>query len=241
MISILAGETGSFANPFGTLAYGGQFDPSKGYPTWDNGGRPSHGAGAFQDEPSTYNAIRAGSGISAFDPQSQIKGNWWYAQKVYRDATGGRSLEADLKTGALDPRGQEALYTQWNRGFMRKYVPPPSTGSPTTPSSSGTIPVMTSNGLVQMTNEQYATYTKSMSHLPDPASLTGRATQPAEVLRRLKEIQSRTSTKSIDLSARNNVNATINMHGGDDGYTLGGAISDAIRSRMVLTPGDIGR
>lgn len=123
MADIASGEATDFQQlagrgPGSAAAYGNRSD-IPGFPDWPgfmHDGQLSHGYGLFQDEYGTARKITAGAGITDWrDPVQQIKGNWWWAQKVYRDAT-GRDLQGDLESGSLDPRGRAALGTQWARG-----------------------------------------------------------------------------------------------------------------------------
>jgi muramidase (phage lysozyme) len=118
MRDIASGE----ATRFNELAGGGTFNDYSTFPNWAGvpssiPGKLSHGAGFFQDETGTWQKIQAGTGLTDFSPTSQIRGNWWWAQKTYHDAS-GRDLLADLRAGKLDPAGRAALGTQWARGAI---------------------------------------------------------------------------------------------------------------------------
>lgn len=74
-------------------------------------GTTSSAAGRYQDIESTWDAITKATGIKDFSPASQDRGNWYWAQKTYRDQTGGDLTEA-LHAGEY-AKIKKALGTQW--------------------------------------------------------------------------------------------------------------------------------
>ena len=58
------------------------------FPDWAGAtgptGRPTHAAGAWQDQPQTYADVAAKTGDSSFEPQSQVANNWWLAQNDFK-------------------------------------------------------------------------------------------------------------------------------------------------------------
>lgn len=70
----------------------------------------------------------------------------------------------------------DAAFARYRAEAMRSYS--------SAPSLTGTIPVATAYGIVNMTAAQYAEYTKNIGHLPDILSLSGRARQPLDVIKR---------------------------------------------------------
>lgn len=62
-------------------------------------GETSTAAGKYQDLKSTWDYIQQNLGLPDFGPESQDRGNWWYAGDVYSRATGGRNLEMVLMSG----------------------------------------------------------------------------------------------------------------------------------------------
>jgi muramidase (phage lysozyme) len=117
MGATIAAIAGGEAQGFNRLVGGSTFSDLSKFPQW-RGFKGSHAAGLFQDEPSTWAAItKANPDIKSFGPRSQIEGNVYWVQKIYADATGGRSYAADLEAKMLDRRGMAALTQQWPGGF----------------------------------------------------------------------------------------------------------------------------
>ncbi len=93
-------------------------------------GRPTHPFGAWQWEPATAGDIAIGLGSTSVDPQHQIAGSWWLAQRDYKARTRGENLETALlnagrNTSLLtDIAGR--LYATWpggaNAGFPARHI-----------------------------------------------------------------------------------------------------------------------
>ena len=113
--AIGGGETKGFADPYHTLAGGGQFSGNQ-YPAgW------STGAGRSQFIPSTWADEASRLQLHDFGPHSQDWATADYASLIYGKATGGRNFEADQASGHLDPRGRERLRQVWPGGFNEGY------------------------------------------------------------------------------------------------------------------------
>jgi muramidase (phage lysozyme) len=126
MGATIAAIAGGEAKGFKRLVGGSKFSDISKFPQ-RRGFKGSHAAGLFQDEPSTWRAIiKANPDIKTFGRKSQIKGNVYWVQKIYADATNGRSYGADLKAKRLNRRGMAALKQQWpggfNAGFWGRYA-----------------------------------------------------------------------------------------------------------------------
>jgi muramidase (phage lysozyme) len=126
MAATIAALAGGEAKGFNRLVGGSTFSDLSKFPQW-RGFKGSHAAGLFQDEPSTWAAItKANPDIKSFGAKSQIEGNVYWVQKIYADATAGRSYAADLEAKMLDRRGMAALRQQWpggfNAGFWGRYA-----------------------------------------------------------------------------------------------------------------------
>jgi len=97
------------------------------FPDWPGAtgptGKPTHAAGAFQDQPATYRDIAAKTGDSSFEPASQVANNWFLAKNDFKARTGD-DLLTTLKAGALD-KVASGLVGTWsggaNAGFAARY------------------------------------------------------------------------------------------------------------------------
>ncbi len=74
----------------------------------------THAAGAWQDEPATWDDVVAANPGIWFDAQGQIAGNWWLAQRDFRART-GLSLLSELELGNLSGV-QLGLFNTWPGG-----------------------------------------------------------------------------------------------------------------------------
>lgn len=101
LASLGLGESGGASNPYevgysGVDLSGAPTD-AYGFPQWSGVG-DSHAAGAYQFEPSTWDAIAAQYGLNFQNPADQNAGAWYLAQQTYGAKTGG-SLEDALNQG----------------------------------------------------------------------------------------------------------------------------------------------
>lgn len=120
LASLALGETGGNANAY-SEGYGGVNLSSVatdqyGFPEWSGNGSTT-AAGAFQFEPSTWDAIAATDNLNFQDPTDQNAGAWYLAQQTYAQKTGG-SLESALTSGAAGNSSvfgtiQSALASVW--------------------------------------------------------------------------------------------------------------------------------
>ncbi len=121
--------------------------PGKTGPT----GKPTHAAGAWQDQPATYHDVAAITGDASFEPSSQVKNNWALAIHDFKANSGGGDLLATLQAGPSNLSAvQQGLVTTWpggaDAGFAARYAdnlaalsaspapqpsPPPSPPPPT--------------------------------------------------------------------------------------------------------------
>jgi hypothetical protein len=82
-------------------------------PDW--GIAASTAIGAWQDVRATWTDVVAANPGITFNPQDQIRGNWWLAKRDYAVHTGGGDLLAALKAGELD-QVSTALLATWPGG-----------------------------------------------------------------------------------------------------------------------------
>lgn len=105
-LSILAsGESGGYSDPtnigYGGVDLSGASTNQYGFPLWagsSTSAGPTHAAGIFQFEPSTWNGIASQLGINSFSSSNQNAAAWTLADQAYSSATGG-SLESALQSG----------------------------------------------------------------------------------------------------------------------------------------------
>lgn len=98
------------------------------FPDWAGAtgptGRPTHAAGAWQDQPATYRDISAITGDSSFEPASQIKNNDALATHDFKARTGG-DLLTTLQAGQFDVVAAGLVET-WpggaDAGFAARYA-----------------------------------------------------------------------------------------------------------------------
>lgn len=64
-----------------------------GFPQWGGYG-DSHAAGAYQFQPSTWDALAQKYGLNFQNPADQNAGAWYYAQQTYTAKTGGSLTDA---------------------------------------------------------------------------------------------------------------------------------------------------
>ncbi len=108
-----------FATEVGGGTYTGSLDS---FPQWAGWGNPiSHAVGAWQDEPATWGDVVAANPGITFQPQDQIKGNWWLAQRDFKNHTGGGDLLAALQAGEIS-QVATALFATWPGGANSDFV-----------------------------------------------------------------------------------------------------------------------
>lgn len=99
------GETGGpghYATGFGGADLSGAATDASGFPVWGGGSTsagPTHAAGEYQFQPSTWSGVAQAHGLNFQNPADQDAGAWYVAQDAYSAATGGGSLEHALQTG----------------------------------------------------------------------------------------------------------------------------------------------
>lgn len=111
------GESGSangYSTGYGGVSTSGAPTDQYGFPTWGGSSTaagPTHAAGEFQFQPSTWDAIASQFGLNFQNPQDQNAGAWYTAESTYYSATGG-DLETALKSGNY-ASVQQALESVW--------------------------------------------------------------------------------------------------------------------------------
>jgi len=121
LAAIALGESGGKSNSYtlgagGTDLSGAGTTGNYGFPSWGGttgglGVGTSHGAGAYQFEPGTWNSIASKYGLNFQNPADQDAGAWYLAQQVYQKKTGG-DLETALEEGNYSSV-QSALNGTW--------------------------------------------------------------------------------------------------------------------------------
>ncbi len=107
----------------GEISVNEGFRTENGGATWDGsldtlpnwGSTKSSAIGAWQDLKGTWGDVVAANPGITFQPQDQIRGNWWLAQRDYKTRSGGGDLLAALKAGDLDGIST-ALLATWPGG-----------------------------------------------------------------------------------------------------------------------------
>ena len=102
---------------FGGTSLAGSPTDQYGFPQWAGGSTsagPTHAAGTFQFEPSTWDSIASQYNLNFSNPADQQAGAWYLAQQAYQSNTGG-SLETALQSGTPTAlQGvQSALQSIW--------------------------------------------------------------------------------------------------------------------------------
>jgi muramidase (phage lysozyme) len=107
LASIRQGEVGgastasSYQEGYGGVSTAGSSTDSYGFPQWSGSSTadgPTHAAGSYQFEPSTWDSVAAAHNLNFQNPQDQDAAAWYLAQDQYSSKTGG-SLEGALQAG----------------------------------------------------------------------------------------------------------------------------------------------
>ena len=106
---------GSESPGYDTLYGGGKFEGYTDHPrqaipitSGPNAGKTSSAAGRYQFLGSTWDGVKREAGLPDFSPDSQDRGAWFLANKVYRQKT-GRDLEQDLTNAKGNPAAVQGI------------------------------------------------------------------------------------------------------------------------------------
>lgn len=106
LAALAKGESPTTANPalsgYGNVNLAGASTDQYGFPQWSGAvvnGSPTHAAGIYQFQPSTWDSVASEYGLNFQNPADQSAAAWNLAANTYAANNGGASLESALASG----------------------------------------------------------------------------------------------------------------------------------------------